>query len=690
MDIAKTSSITPSLLPSLSVIIGIRDWGLDRLEVALRSHLASNTQGLEVIVSDYGSKNRNEVFSIAQNFGCDYIYTDAATWSRSAALNAGIKRASSNNILTTDADIIFSPDSHEILLSNLSCMPNSVQIIQCRDLPEGFGSDSLSQFDWDRLFGVSSIRPRWGMGGSATFTKALFSRLHGFEERMTIWGGEDNDFVQRARRSGAILNWIEDPRAKIYHIWHAPDSRGTSSAGMKVVERNKKILQEDRTMVRNLSRSYRGSTSFVPTVSIVIATKNQPELLRESVSSCLEQTFEDFEIIVVDDGSIPERQPSLDDFRDPRLKVLMLKDSRGLAFARNYANARAQGEFIAIHDDDNLMLPQRLEHQLGAIVDDCAGSYGGYIEFDDQTGAITSNPGRTTFDCASMMFRSPLAHSTVLIRRQVLEFYKYNDNFGASSSYHLLNRIARGGIRLSHCGRHVVLRRLHAQNSAEAHRPIQNSISGISKTMARSALSSNLDQQYLKASRANPEADIPLSDFIDAARHLPSRLLSRRMKIEFREHVPVGSNISATLTSILGAHHDINIAFGTNAHKGIKTVTIAAPDEENHSKIISALSREGPIERVSEIMLPSVYSDLTMLETVFRTKASTESAYIDVGTDIEGPLHVLEKHSTGCFLSVNKASGYRVGLPPLAEPVKALLFTKLRRFGAVYSLETGG
>jgi glycosyltransferase involved in cell wall biosynthesis len=459
---------------------------------------------------------------------------------------------------------------------------------------------------------------------------------------------------------------------------------------MKVVEGNKKILQEDRTMVRNLSRSYRGSTSFVPTVSVVIATKNEPELLRESVSSCLEQTFEDFEIIVVDDGSIPERQPSLDDLRDPRLKVVTLKDSRGLAFARNYATAIAQGEFIAIHDDDNLMLPQRLEHQLGAMVDDYAGSYGGYIEFDDQTGAMTSNPGRTRFDRASMIFRSPLAHSTVLIRRQVLEFYRYNDNFGASSSYHLLNRIARGGIRLSHCGRHVVLRRLHAHNSAEAHRSLQKSISGISRTMSRSALSESLDQQYLKASRANPEADIPLSDFIDAARHLPPRLMSRRMKIEFREHLPVGSRISATLASILGAHREINVAFGIDAHKGIKTITIAAPDEENRSTIMSALSEAGPVERVSEIMLPTVYSDLTLLETAFRTKASTERAYIDVGADIGGVLRVLEKHSSSCYLSVNEASGYRLGLPPLAEPVIALLWTKLRRFGADYSLETGG
>lgn len=689
MDIASNSSVTPSLLPTLSVVIGIRNWGLDRLEVALRSHFSSNTHGLEVVISDYGSVNRDEVFNIAQKFGCEYVYTDAALWSRSAALNAGIKKARSNNILTTDADIIFSPASHEILLSNLASMPDSVQIIQCRDLPEGFGSESLAQFDWDRLFRVSAIRPRWGMGGSATFTKALFSRLHGFEERMTVWGGEDNDFVQRARRSGAILNWIGDPEAQIYHIWHAPDSRGTSSAGVKVVESNKKILQEDRTMVRNLSRSYRSTTSSVPTVSIIIATKNQPELLRESVSSCLQQTFEDFEIIVVDDGSTPETQPSLDDLGDPRLKVLTLKESRGLAFARNYANAMARGEFIAIHDDDNLMLPQRLECQLGAVVDDCAGSYGGYIEFDDQTGALTSNPGRTTFDSASMMFRSPLAHGTVLIRRRVLEFYRYNDNFGANSSYHLLTRIARGGVRLAHCGRHVVLRRLHTPKSAEAHSSLQKSISAISKTMARSAISANLDQQYLKASRANPEAVIPLWDFIEAAGHLPSRLMSKRMKIEFRENLPVTRNISAMLASILADHREINIAFGTTAHKGIKAVTIAAPDEVSRGKIMSALSGAGPVKGISEIMLPTVYSDLTMLKTAFETKARAERTDIDVGTDIEGILHVLEKHSSCCFLSVNEEFGYRLGLPPLDGPVKALLCAKLRRFGANECLEAG-
>ncbi|MFD0462013.1 glycosyltransferase [Microvirga aerilata] len=532
MDISSKFSGSASE-PPLSVVIGIRNWGLDRLKVALRSHLESDTPDLEIIISDYGSANCDDVSKIAQKFGCKYIYSRADVWSRSSALNAGIAEASSNNILTTDADIIFSPKSHDVLIHNLQRMPDSVQIIQCRDLPEGFGSESLSHFDWNHLFKVSAIRPRWGMGGSATFRKALFSRLHGFDERMTVWGGEDNDFVQRARRSGAILNWVENPEAQIYHIWHPPDSRGASPAEAKIVENNKKLLDQDFTVVRNLSRSFRRSRSSDPTASIVIATRNRPELLRECVRSCLEQTFQDFEIIVVDDGSNEALRPRLDDFGDERLRVIRLEESRGIAYARNHANRLARGEYIAIQDDEDLMLPQRLEHQLGAIAHDFAGTYGGWIAFDDQSGALTPNPGWKAFDLPSMMFGRGPAHGGILIRRRTLDHYRYNETFQANSSFDLLNRIARGSVRLAHCGHYVILRRLRPYDHAGPDNLAQKSTSTISKAMARAAVSADLEQQYRKAARANPKIQIAFSEVMDASQHLPRHLLSQRVQLEF-------------------------------------------------------------------------------------------------------------------------------------------------------------
>lgn len=663
--------------PVLSVVIGIRNWGLDRLDVAIRAHLNSSIKGIEIVISDYGSLNCTEVQAVSSKYNCKYIYTEAEVWSRSAALNVGIKEALSDNILTTDADILFSPRSHEILLKNLALMPDSIQIIQCRDLPEGYGAENLAHFDWDQLYRVSSIRPRWGMGGSATFTKALFARLHGFEERMTVWGGEDNDFVQRARRSGAILNWVEEPEAQIYHIWHLPDSRGTSPAGTKVVEQNKKILNEDRTAVRNLGRTYGGSATFVPTVSIVITTRNCPNSLWESVASCLGQTFQDFEVLVVDDGSDAELRPELSGFKDDRIRLLRLEKHRGVGFARNYATRVARGEFIAIHDENDLMLPQRLEHQLSAIVDEAAGSYGGWIDFDDRTGALTPNPGRGMFNVASLLFARTLVHASVLIRRQVLEHHRYNETFLPNSDYHLLNRVARSGVRLSHCGHYVTLRRLHPGNLPEAHGIAQKTTATISKAMARGALSVALEQQYKKASRAILEVDIPPSEVSAAAQHLPLRLRSKKFKIEFSAPVKVQRAALEALASILSNCETLNLEFTPGPGGGIKAVTLADGADGGSNQPILMLSSLGPINRTTEITVPLAYPDLSTLEAEVAESGSGEREYLSIDS-IENYLPVLQKHSRYCSISADGALGYRLELPRLQPAVHALLHAKLR------------
>ncbi|KFG70229.1 glycosyltransferase [Microvirga sp. BSC39] len=666
--------------PLLSVVIGIRNWGLDRLEIAIRSHLQSSIHDIEIVISDYGSDNKQEIQAVAHKYKCKYIYTEAKIWSRSAALNLGIREASSENILTTDADIIFSPRAHEILLTHLAIMPNSVQIIQCRDLPEGFGADNLAHLDWEQLFQVSSIRPRWGMGGSATFTRALFSRLHGFEERMTVWGGEDTDFVQRARRSGSLFNWVEDPEARIYHIWHPPDSRGTSPAGTKIVQQNRQILQEDRTIVRNLGQSYRGASSFVPTVSIVITTKDRPTLLRESVASCLSQTFQDFELIVVDDGSSDYLKPALDEFADDRIRLLHLERSRGISFARNAANRIARGEFIALHDDSDLMLPHRLEHQLGAVIDDCAGSYGGWIDFDDETGALTPQPGRTTFDRPSLMFTRTLVPGSVLIRRQVLGFYRYNESFLANPDYHLFNRIARGGVRLCHCGHYVILRRSHSHHLTGTDSVTPGLTVAVSKAMDRGSISVELEQQYKTAAKATQEATIPFTELVDAAQHLPPRLTAKRARIELDAPLTARSGQFQALGTILSASHCLHLEFATGPAKGIKAVTIPEEPSRNIDDIVSRLSTLGMIKQISQLTLPLAYPDVPTLEADVTRAGSREESHFAVNGEIEHLLGVLEKHCSHCGLIANGDFGFTLALPPLQPSVRALVHAKLRRF----------
>ncbi len=99
-------------------------------------------------------------------------------------------------------------------------------------------------------------------------------------------------------------------------------------------------------------------------VSVVIPTRNRPEVVRRAVDSVLAQTYRDFEIIVVIDGPDLATQAALREVSDPRLHVLPLPESLGGSDARNAGIAASAGEWVAFLDDDDEWLPQRLERQL--------------------------------------------------------------------------------------------------------------------------------------------------------------------------------------------------------------------------------------------------------------------------------------------------------------------------------------
>lgn len=98
-------------------------------------------------------------------------------------------------------------------------------------------------------------------------------------------------------------------------------------------------------------------------LSIIIPTRDRPQLLPRAVQSALSQTMTDLEVIVVDDAST---QP-VDLPADPRLRVIRLSTPRGGAGARNVGTEAARGRWIAYLDDDDCLLPQMADVSLEAI-----------------------------------------------------------------------------------------------------------------------------------------------------------------------------------------------------------------------------------------------------------------------------------------------------------------------------------
>ena len=104
-----------------------------------------------------------------------------------------------------------------------------------------------------------------------------------------------------------------------------------------------------------------------PKVSVIIPTYNRDNYLYSAIKSVLNQTFEDFEIIIVDDASTDNTRQVVDKFDDKRIRYIRHKENKGGSAARNTGIKRSKGKFIAFLDDDDMWMPSKLEKQLDLI-----------------------------------------------------------------------------------------------------------------------------------------------------------------------------------------------------------------------------------------------------------------------------------------------------------------------------------
>ncbi|HXT53265.1 MAG TPA: glycosyltransferase family A protein, partial [Candidatus Eisenbacteria bacterium] len=104
-----------------------------------------------------------------------------------------------------------------------------------------------------------------------------------------------------------------------------------------------------------------------PAVSVVVATYNRAKLLRETIDSILHQRFQDYELIVVDDGSTDDTRAMLAGFGS-RIRYFY-QENRGPSAARNAGVRHAVGRWISIQDSDDLCAPNHLECLYGYVTD---------------------------------------------------------------------------------------------------------------------------------------------------------------------------------------------------------------------------------------------------------------------------------------------------------------------------------
>jgi len=164
----------------------------------------------------------------------------------------------------------------------------------------------------------------------------------------------------------------------------------------------------------------------MPLVSVLLPVYNDSKTIAQSIRSILGQTFRDFELIIVDDGSSDNTPQIVGSFEDPRIHLIANKHNLGLAPTLNRALGVASGDYIARQDADDIALPHRLEKQfvfLRSHLDVAmVGSRAIVIDEQGLEKGFWDYPPVDDIDIKwNLLFRNPFIHSSVMMRRVVLD-----------------------------------------------------------------------------------------------------------------------------------------------------------------------------------------------------------------------------------------------------------------------------
>lgn len=186
-----------------------------------------------------------------------------------------------------------------------------------------------------------------------------------------------------------------------------------------------------------------------PLVSVLLPVYNGERFLIESISSILNQTFNDFELIIINDGSTDKSIDILNSIDDARVSVINQLNT-GLPAALNLGISLAKGKYIARQDQDDVSMLDRFAKQVNYLEHnlDCAllGTSSEIWEVELPSGRYHDHPCNAAELCFDLIFNNPFVHSSVMIRKNELLLiggYSLDLSRQPPEDYELWSRISR-------------------------------------------------------------------------------------------------------------------------------------------------------------------------------------------------------------------------------------------------------
>ena len=204
-------------------------------------------------------------------------------------------------------------------------------------------------------------------------------------------------------------------------------------------------------------------------VTVVTTTYNSMDFLPEAIESIRQQEFQNYEHIVVNDGSTDETEEYLNQISDAKVQIFNLPRS-GRGVCLNFAISKSKGEYIAILDSDDISSPQRLKIQTQVL------DHNPYIDCLSSDFVLKKDKLMNSFEEYSLseitdkhfVKRNPISHTTVTLRKNILlANSNYNESLEALFDLDLWVRLLISGASIYELNTALVYKRLHSKQFFE-------------------------------------------------------------------------------------------------------------------------------------------------------------------------------------------------------------------------------
>ena len=248
-----------------------------------------------------------------------------------------------------------------------------------------------------------------------------------------------------------------------------------------------------------------------PFVSIVMAVKNGGQIMRQALDSILGQSFQDFEFIIINDGSTDETLEVLAEYHDDRIRIFS-QENQGLSRSLNRGLQLARGKYIARQDHDDISLPERLQKQVQYLeLHPNCGLLGSAAEIWDVksfTGRVHDHPTDPATLYFELLFNNPFVHTSWMFRADVISsigLYTNDPQREPPEDYEYVSRLARKFEVANLSERLVIYREFPNSLSSELR---VNSVNGRRPFNEKLALISAENIAYLNGIPANDKGAV--------------------------------------------------------------------------------------------------------------------------------------------------------------------------------------